>query len=56
MDEQNKQERRKYVFTITPERREELRQERLANMRRGIDAAKAKAAAEAEKKDSNDQA
>lgn len=45
---------RKYVWAVSPERREELRLERLANMRRGIDASKAtKAKVEEE---SNDQA
>ena len=46
--------RRKYKWAVTPERREELRLERLANMRRGIDASKA-LKAETEK-ESNDQA
>ena len=32
---------RKYVWSVSPERREELRQQRLTNMRRGIDASKA---------------
>lgn len=51
-DKKSKAERRKYVWSVTPERREELRLKRLENMRRGIDASKAKAA----EKDINDQA
>lgn len=49
----SKEPNRKYVWTVSPERREELRLQRLENMRRGIDASKAAKAAEEE---SNDQA
>lgn len=45
--------KRKYEWNITPERREELRLARLANMRRGINASKAKKAEE--NKETNDE-